>query len=92
MPNAGKVIDSIINKETVSNEEKRDARNLPWLDKPVIADSLVVKDRFRPGVSETPPDILLDWLETLSLIDADFFGDGEILRRRLDITVWDAER
>ena len=50
------LIDSIINKEAVSNGEKHDARNPPWLNNSVIADSLIVKDRFRPGVNETPTE------------------------------------
>ena len=93
MTNAGKVIDLLVNKEAfwVSNEEKLDARNPPWLDNSVIADDLIVKDRFRLGISETPSEILFDWLDTLGLNDVNSVDDGEILAIRLDIIVWDTE-
>ena len=74
------------------NEEKLDARNPPWLDNSVNSDALVVKDRSGLGVSETPTEILFDNLETLSLNDTDSVDDSEILWRRLDVIVLDAER
>ena len=74
------------------NEEKFDARNPPWLDNSVISDALVVKDKSRLGVSETPTEILFENLDTLSLNDADSVDDSEILWKRLDVIVLDAER
>ena len=88
--NAGKITNSLIN--TVSNEEKLDARNSPLLDNSVIANTFAVKDISPLGVCETPTEVLFDWLEILGLKDADFVGDGEILWGRLDIIVWDAGR
>ena len=91
---ADKAINSLINKEAfwVSNEEKLDARKPPRLNNSVIADAPVVKDISRLGVSETPTEILFDWLETLGVSDADCVDDGKILKGRLDIIVWDAGR
>ena len=92
--NAGKVIDPLVNKGAfwVSNEEKLEARNPPWLDNSVITDVLVVEDRSWLGVIEKPTEILFDGLDTLSLDDADSAVDGKILCRRLVIIVWDARR
>ena len=58
----------------------------------MIADAPVAKGRFRLDVSETLTKILLSWLDTLGLNDADSVDDGEILWRRLDIVCWDAGR
>ena len=81
LTNAGKFIDSLVNKNAfgVSNEEKLDPRNPPWLDDSIISDVLVVKGRSRLGVSETSTEILFGWLDTLDLNDADSVDDGEIL-------------
>ena len=94
MTNAGKVIDLLVNKEAfwVSNEEKLDARNPPWLENSVMVDVLVVKDRSRLGMREPPTDMLFDWLDTLGLNNMDSADDGKNLWRRLDLMVWDAER
>ena len=94
MTNAAKVIDLLVNKEAfwVSNEEKLDARNPPWLENSVMVDVLVVKDRSRLGMREPPTDMLFDWLDTLGLNNMDSADDGKNFWRRLDLMVWDAER
>ena len=58
----------------------------------MIADAPVAKGKFRLDVSETLTEILLSWLDTLGLNDADSVDDDEILWRRLDIICWDAGR
>ena len=66
--------------------------HIPLLDNSAIADASVVKVRFRPRVRETPTEKLFELLDTLGLNDADSADVGDILWRRLDITVWDAGR
>lgn len=53
----------------------------------VIAFALVLKDRDGLDASETPNDILSDWLDTLVLYDLDSVDDGDILWGRFDVIV-----
>lgn len=60
------------------------------MDSFVIADALVVKDRSPLGVGETPTEVLIDWLDTLTLNDVDSVDDREILGIIFGTIFWDA--
>ena len=49
-----------------------------------------MKGRVGVGVSETPTDILSDWLDTLGPYNVDSEDDGELLRVRVDMITWGA--
>ena len=93
LTNSKKDFDSPINEKAfgVKKEDIFDEKKPLRLDTSVIADALIVKDRAGLGVSETPIDVLPDWLEDLRLSDVDFVDDGNILRVTFNMTVLGAE-
>ena len=93
LTNSKKVFDSLINEKAfgVKKEDTFDEKKLLRLETSVIAEARFVRDLAVLGVSETPIDVLSDWLDTLGLDCVNSVDDSNILWVTLDMMVLGAE-